>query len=365
MKFTVSRSLLADALKKVSGLASTKGTLPILSNVKMEAHGQSVTFTTTDLDLSIVVDIQSHVTEEGAITIPAKLLTDAVSRAVDGDILFEADVVSNSAVVKAGESVFRFKGMSAKDFPVLPENSGDVNSFELPQPVVKNLLRRTSFAMSQDDTRRTLQGVLFSFKDGKMTVVATDGRRLSCAEYQPETAFAQELDFIVPAKTTAEFCKHLGTSGKVEFSMAKSQMVAKFDSGVTLYSKLTDDTYPNWKQVVPKNNNICIPISREDLMSAIDRVGLFTDGTSMNFTLSEGQMKLTSSATDFGDAVENVYVKYTGEEMYLVFNHQYILDILRASDDDTVNFCIKSPDAPIIIKDSQPGMFLVMPLRIR
>ena len=362
MKITVSRSLLADALRKVQGLASGRNSMPILSNVKIEAKDQKARFTTTDLDISVVLEIPCNVVNEGATTLPAKLLSDAITRATEGDVSLEVDDNTNKSTILAGSSVFRITGLSALDFPTLPAVETD-KEFSIPQGVLKNLLRRTSYAMSQDETRRVLQGLHVQFEDGFLSCVATDGRRLAVAEYHPDEKYPFSLEFNLPGKAVNELVKHLGSTGNVVFNKCATQITASLDSGVVIYTRLVDDVYPNYRQVIPKDNTNEIKVDRQILISAIDRVGIFSEAHSMNFEFKDDELKLTSY-TDTSKGEEGVPVKFDCEPIVATFNHSYILDVLKSIDDDEVTFLFSDGTRPVIIKDSLPGLALVMPLRV-
>lgn len=364
MKLTVSRSLLSDALRKVQGLAGGKNSMAILSNVKIEAANGNAQFTTTDLDISVVAEIPCNVVEAGAITLPAKLMSDAISRAPEGDVSVDVDETSNKATIRAGSSTFKLTGLPAEDFPRLPEDDGDTTSFSLPQDVLKGLLRRTAYAMSKDETRRTLRGVHVKYADGYLTLVATDGRRLAIAEHHPETAYDFEAEYTLPEKTIAELLRHLGNSGEVTFSQKKTQIVASFDSGIVIYSKLMDDAYPNYMAVIPQDNTLEIAVDRVALIAAIERVGIFSEASSMKFDIENNVIHLSSLTADVGSSAEPVPVKYSGEKIEVTFNHEYILDTLKSLDDDEVILKFKNGHSPVLITSSQQGLSVIMPLRI-
>ena len=363
MKVTVSRSLLADALRKVQGLASGRNSMPILSNVKIEARGQKMEFTTTDIDMSIVASITCHVISEGATTLPAKLLSDAISKSSEGDVSIEVDDTTDKATIKAGSSIFRMAGLPEAEFPRLPESDSNSNRFVIPQDVLKNVMRRTSYAMSDDETRRSLRGLHFVFGDGKLTCVATDGRRLSIAEYAPDDPYQFNLEFTIPAKSVLEITKNLGNTGNITIAQNKSQITVSLDNGVVIYSKLIDDLFPNYKQVIPASNDNVVVIDRAALVAAIDRVGIFSEAHSMKFDFVANELNLLSS-TEAGKGEESVPVKYEGEEIHTTFNHSYILDVLKSMDDDEVKFAFSNGTKPVVITDSSAGLALVMPLRV-
>lgn len=363
MKITISRSLLSDALRKVQGVVSGKNSMPILSNVKIEASGDKITLTTTDLDMSVVLSTPCNVLEGGAITLPAKLLSDAIARSPEGDISLTADDATCKATIRAGSSTFKMAGLPAAEFPNLPHPEGDETEFILPQNVLKSMLHRTVFAMSQDDTRRTLKGVFAKFAEGGLSCVATDGRRMAIAEYHPDEAYQFDLQFTIPAKTVAELLKSVGNTGNITFKKCGSQITATFENGIALYSKLIEDAYPNYTQVIPKGNDNAVLVDREALSAAIERVGIFAESFAMKFEFASNEVKLTSS-TETGKAEETVAVKYEGTPITVTFNHAYIQDVLKSMEDDEVKFSFADGTTPVVITCSQPGLSLVMPLRL-
>lgn len=363
MQFTVARTLILDALRKVIPVTSGKQALPILGNVKFDAADGKVTFTTSDLDITVITTIPCNVIAPGASTLPAKLLTDAISRSAEGDIDITVDDATARATVKAGGSRFRISGLPAKEYPVLACDEECTTEFVVPQAVLKGLLKRTSYAISPDDTRRILTGVNFSFEEGKLASVATDGRRLAYSEYQPETPYSMNLSLIVPKKSVDELYRNLGTTGDVSFSLRKTLLFVKMSDSLTIATKLYDDVYPNYKQVIPKDNTIEIPVDRQMLISAIERVSVLSDADSVKFDIGNGNMTITSATADIGEARDEVPIKYDGEVIETRYNHNYLLDILKASEDDEVVFLFKDGAGPVIVKDSQPGLAVLMPLR--
>lgn len=363
MKFTVSKALISDALRKVTPVA-TKGALPILANVKVDAVGQTLTFTTSDLDLSVIDSIPGNVTEEGSTTLPAKLLSDAISRAADGDVAIEVDGTTEKARISAGTSTFRLSGLPAAEFPKFPAAGSDETEFSMPQSVLKEVLRRTIYAMSKDDTRRTLKGLNLKFAEGKLVAAATDGRRLAVSEYQPESAFNFEFEVTVPDRTVVELLRHLGNSGDAVISRKNTQMSVRLSDGLTLMTRLVDDAYPNYRQVIPKDTPKTIGVDRALLVSAIERVSVFSENNTIKLSFAPGVLTLSSESVDMGDAKDDVAIKYDGEPFETRYNNLYLLDVLKASDDDEINFLFSAGSAPVIVKDSQPGLAVIMPLRI-
>lgn len=365
MKFTVSRTLILDALRKVVPVTGGRNVMPILSNVKFDAADGKVTFTATDLDLTVMTTIPCNVIEGGSSTLPAKLLMDAVSKAADGDISIEVNTETSKATVKAGGSTFRIAGLPATDFPVLADDEECKSEFVIPQDIMKDIFRRTIYAMSQDDTRRTLKGVNLEFKEGKLLAVATDGRRLAYAEYTPETPYTLDVSITVPEKTVTEIFRHLGTTGNAEFYLRKTLLFVKLNDTLTLATKLIDDHYPNWRQVVPQANDKEIVVDRQMLISAIERVSVFTQESSVKFEFGDNLVTLSSATADLGEAKDEVPIKYNEDKIETRLNPFYVLGFLKSSDDDEVTFKFNDGNSPVIAKDSKPGLAVIMPLRFQ
>ena len=195
MKFKVIRSKFIEGLKSVQNIVAGKGSLPILQNVMIEGKGNSIKLTTTDLDISIKAEVECEVMEEGRTTLPVKLLFVSVMKAAEGEVTVECDG-QERATIKAGSARFKLQGMPAAEFPSIPED-GEAYMYTIPQATIREMLRKTAYAASQDDTRRTLKGVLMSFKDEKLTMVATDGRRLALVENEVEFPKAAEKDIVL------------------------------------------------------------------------------------------------------------------------------------------------------------------------
>ena len=198
MKFKILRSTFIEGLKSVQNIVASKGSLPILQNVLLEANGKELKMTTTDLDISIKSSVECEVVEHGVSTLPVKLLFNSISKVAEGIVEVEIDA-RESAAITAGSARFKIAGLPESDFPRLPQ-SDDTYAYEIESQIFKEMLRKTSYAASQDATRRTLKGVLLSFKEMKLTKVATDGRRLALVEKEMEFPSSEERDIVLPSK---------------------------------------------------------------------------------------------------------------------------------------------------------------------
>lgn len=363
MKFKIIRSKFIDGLKSVQNIVAGKGSLPILQNVLLEAREKEIKMTTTDLDISIQAVCECEVIESGSTTLPVKLLFNAIVKVAEGEVEIEVDS-QERASISAGNARYKLAGMPEAEFPRLPTDE-DTYSYSIPQTTLREMLRKVSYAASQDDTRRTLKGVLISFKDSKVTMVATDGRRLALIENEMEFPKDAEKDIVLPSKAVTELQRSLNGNGEILLMVRKTQICFKFD-GMMIYSKLIDDAYPNYRQVIPKETAEHISVDRQLLLDALDRASVMTmdEAHSTKLIFDDGKLTVTSAASDIGEAKDVVTIKYAGEKIEIMFNPTYVMDPLKAIDDDEVVININDGHSPAVIKCSIPFIYVLMPLRI-
>ena len=363
MKFKIIRSKFIEVLKLVQNIVAGKGSLQILQNVMIEAKDDSITLTTTDLDISIKARGECKVIEEGATTLPVKLLFNLIAKAPEGEIEIEVSK-EECATIKAGSARYRLNGKRADDFPKM-NSEGESFEYELDIVVLKEMLRKTAYAASQDDTRRTLKGVLMSFKDEKLTMVATDGRRLALVENEFDFPKSAEKDIVLPSKAVQELLRSLQGEGKAKIVVSAGQVCFKLPEE-DIYSKLIDDIYPNYRQVIPKNTAEKITIDRQLLLDALDRASVMTmdEAHSTKLIFEENRLIVTSAASEVGEAKDEVPIKYAGEKIEIMFNPSFVMDPLKAIDDDEITFNLNNGSSPAVIRCSIPFLYVLMPLRI-
>ena len=363
MKFKIIRSKFLEGLKSVQNVVAGRGSLPIIQNVLIEAEGSSITLTTTDLDISIRTVCECEVSSPGRSTLPVKLLFNAVAKVVEGEVEISIDG-GDRASISAGKARFKISGMPEGDFPRLPEEE-ESYAYIVPQATLREMLRKVAYAASQDDTRRTIKGVLMSFKDGKLTMVATDGRRLALVENEMEFPKNAERDIVLPSKAVAELQRSLADEGDASVMVKKSQICFTLGS-VMIYSKLIEDVYPNYRQVIPKETREHIAIDRQLLIDALERASVMTmdEAHSTKLTFSSGMLTVSSAASDIGEAKDEVPIKYAGENIEIMFNPSYVMDPLKAIDDDEIKININDGHSPAVITCSIPFLYVLMPLRI-
>ena len=270
----------------------------------------------------------------------------------------------NNANVKSGSSFFKIMGLSKDEFPPMPKAEGK-HSYKMEQVAFREMLRKTSYAASTDETRYVLNGVLLSFKGGKLTMVATDGRRLALVEQEIDFPDDAQGDLILPSKAVAELTQVLGDEGELTLSATENQIMFQFDD-VLVVSKLIDGTFPNYKQVIPAQCEERVTVERESLFTALRRVSLVTTDKSNAAKLTFGKNKVVISMNtpDIGEAEESLPVKYDGKEFSVAFNPEYMMDPLKTLSSDEVFLELTDELSPGVLKTDIPFLYVLMPMRI-
>jgi DNA polymerase-3 subunit beta len=363
MKFSIVRSKFLDGLQTVQNVVTAKGSLQILSNALIHAEGNQVCITTTDLDIAERCFVECDVEVPGSTTLPIRRLASIIRELDEGKILVEVND-DDLASVQCGSSYFKIIGMPTRDFPPVPATEGKF-CYRIDQGKFREMLRKTCYAVSQDETRRVLNGVLLAFKDNKLTMVATDGRRLALVEQEIEFPPEAETEMILPTKAVSELMRILGGEGDLKIYAQKNQVV--FEVGTTmLSSKLIDGVYPNYRQVIPGACDERVVIEREALLSALRRVSVVTTDKSnaTRLTFGANQLTISTNTPDVGEGRDTVPVKYAGKEISIIFNPEYVMDPLKNMDDDEVFIELNDGHSPALLKCGIPFLYVLMPLRI-
>ncbi|MBC7980038.1 MAG: DNA polymerase III subunit beta [Armatimonadetes bacterium] len=363
MKFRISKDAFLEGLQKVQHVVSSRTTLPILSNVLLVAKEGRLIFTTTDLDVGITGSVEASIDKEGATTLPAKRLVSIVKELPASEVEVSVDA-KNYATIKSGPSTFKIIGLSDSEFPPLPDFEG-AKTFKIPQAALKNGLKKTAFAISTDETRYVLNGIFASFREGKLALVATDGRRLAMADTDLEFPASHETDVIIPSKAVQEIQRLLGDAGEVVVKLSDSQI--SFTVGDTfLASKLIEGNYPNYRQVIPGDSNERVVISREALLETVRRVSLLSSdkSNSVKLIFTENQIEVTANSPDVGEAQETLEVSYSGPDMQIAFNPEFLQAPLRALDTDNIYLDLIDEMSPGVIRIDGSFLYVLMPMRV-
>ncbi len=372
MKATIERATLLKCLSHVQSVVERRNTIPILSNVLIEADsGGSVRVLATDLDLQIVESMGAvSVDVPGAITVSAHLLFDIARKLPDGSQV-SLELSEGRMAVKAGRSRFSLPTLPRDDFPMIAE--GDLpTSFELPAATLAQLIDRTRFAISTEETRYYLNGIFLHVAEDELKAAATDGHRL--ARYtlkRPEGAEGMP-DVIVPRKCVAELRKlldeALDTNVEIDLSATKVRFTLGGENGVVLTSKLIDGTFPDYSRVIPTGNDKLLRIDPKSFWQGVDRVAtIATEKTrAVKMALENDRVTLSVTSPDNGTAAEEVPADYKSDGFEIGFNANYLKDILSQIEGDSVELHLADAGAPTLIRqdDKSPALYVLMPMRV-
>ena len=373
MKFKINRDHFANGLAQVLNVVGSKATMPILSNVLIEAEKDQIALTTTNLDLGIRCKIKAEVKETGAVTLPVKRLAGIVRELPNVDVTLEASP-NHQVKLASGGSNFRIMGIGKEEFPPLPE-FGEEKAFTLDQAELTTMLKSVAYAQSTDETRYILNGVYFNFRDGKLSLVATDGRRLALVSKDMDVPASSAGAIILPAKTVAELGRLLdkGETLKINFNdrRAAFQISTDKDSSglvdsVYLYSKVVEGNYPNYQQVIPKETHQRIKLERELFLQCVHRAALVCSekSNSIKIKLTSNLLEITAQSPDFGEAHESMAIGYSGPELQVAFNPAFLMDPLRAVAKDEIFFELKDEVSPGVFKTLDSFLCVIMPVRL-
>mgnify|MGYP006415259795 CR=1 FL=1 len=363
MKFIISKEELTSLIGKIQNVISSKATIPILSNILIEAFNDEVIFTATDLTVGMRCFSDAKVLEEGAITVNAKCFFSLIRELTAVNI--EVHVGDNELVeVKADSSSFKLHGKNKEEYPALPDLEGAVK-FSIDSEKLKEMFYKTSFAVSRDDNRYILTGVCMSINDGNAVFMGTDGKRLSRANMDVDLNDGFAGQFIFPLKAVEEVLKILSGAGKVTVYLLNDKVAVESEKGIVITKLLTGD-YPNADKVIPQTSEVAIELHREELMTLLRQVSLFTneEHSSARFSFESGELKLNANSTDIGEGKVSMPVNYSETALDIAFNPHFFLDILKHTKDETVKLGLTDSFNPGVITDNSSALFVLMPQRL-
>ncbi len=372
MKVVLTRGDLLRGVTTVQSAVASKNTMPILANVLLEARDKKLEFVATDLDMGIRCSVPAEIVEKGNITINAKKLSDIVRELPEATVELEIDD-SHKMILVCQKSNFKVHGLPKDDFPILPEVKKD-KVFKIKGALLQEMIRKTIFAVSTDETRYVLNGVYFQVDGGKLRMVATDGHRLAFIQKKLEGKNDDKASVIIPTKTLNELSKVISDLGKgkedeliVESYVTDNQIKFVIE-GVEIISRLIEGQFPNYEQVIPKESDKKIEASVSELSSATRRVAILTSekSNSIRYQAKNGKLSISSKTPDMGEAKEEMDVDYKGEEISIAYNAKYVLDVLKNVGTDTVNIELTQPLSPGILRPKGDADYLcvIMPMRV-
>jgi len=364
MEVVIDRDAFLKGLQMVQNIVEPRQTLPILANVLLEAAGDTVRLTATDLEVGARVSVPAKVGAKGAITVSARKLAEIVKELPAAAVALK--VAENVTVtLRCGGATYRMVGLAPDDFPpVVPASPQSWVSIEA--KVLREMLTQTSFAVSHDETRYALNGVLFAFQGKDVRMVATDGHRLALSNRSLGQGVASATG-IVPRKAVTEIMRVIGSGEEVQLAITENQFVLQMPNFV-MTARLIEGQFPNYEAVIPKAHPGRLTTARGGLSAALRRVSVMAEERNkpVKLALSPASLKVSASSQELGEAEEILDVEYAGEEMVIGFNSRYLLEAMAALEKDQVVLEIKDAQSPGVIKSVEGEGYccVIMPMRI-
>jgi DNA polymerase III subunit beta len=372
MELVVRKTDLLRELQLFQGIVERKNTIPILGNVLLEANGEEVKMLATDLEVGLRSKCTATVSKGGSLTLPAKKLYEIIKALPETDVRIEED--KGGVKVAADRFDSRMQTLPREDFPSLPEGTGTYSA-SLPRDVLRQMVAKTQFAITGEDTRYFLNGALFILRPDQMSLVSTDGHRLALisvprdkSKSRPKTD--DEVRVILPRKTLLELGRLLSEGeGEIQYERGENHLF--FDiGGRLLISRMIDGQFPAFERVIPKSNDKRVEFDRDRLTSAVKRVALLSNERSraVKFQIDKGKVEIASSSPEFGEAKEVLMVDYAAAPVTICFNAQYVLDFLGVVETDTISLEFKDEMSQAVLKpigaDGYEYTYVIMPMRI-
>ncbi len=369
MKFTANSVELQRTLNKLGGVIQTKSTMPILETILVELMKDTLTLTATDMALSLTVSMTVQGSEDGKIAIPAKRLVDTMRSLPDTSARFDIDVTTSKIKITTDNGEYTLTGESAKDFPVVPPFKG-TEEMKIDSGTLRKIIQKTVFAVSVDELRPAMMGVLLQARGGELRAVSTDGHRLVKYQYKCEPALSLKKDIVIPAKALIVLVKSM-EEGECTISVSDTHVRFLFGKSF-LVSRLIDEGYPNYESVIPTDNTKAMTVNRDEMIASIRRVALYASATThqVRFDINDDALQITAQDIDFGgDAREKIKCTYSDGTMEIGFNSTYLVDMLTHLEGENVTFKFSTPTRAGLISPAEQGeqeavIMLVMPVRL-
>ncbi len=372
MKFTISKSQFEDVLQIVLNAIPSKTTLPILGNILVNADDDGITFSATDLDISVSTTLKLKPSKKGVFTIPAKTTNEIVRELPQSEI--EVSVANNRVEMKAERGSYKVSGISPDEFPRLPDYKS-AKEVKIAGKDIALMVKRTNFAVSMDETRPALNGILWQTSGDKMIMVATDGHRLARMRVDNSKLSGLTDDLIIPPKAMNYLTRLIGDRDveigvvfgekNITFSIPKDE-----DTNTIVSSRLIEGPYPNYEQVIPSENDKRMIVNRDELHAAVKRVSILSNSLThqVRFVMDKNKLELSATNVDLGgEAKETLPCEYEGERLELGYNANYVIDVMKQMESEEVVFELSTPVAAGIIYASdrkEDYLCLIMPLRL-
>ncbi len=367
MEVRIDKDTFLNGVQKVQGIVEAKGAMPILSHLLLTTEKERIGIQATDLEIGAKGYYSANVVAEGQVTLNAKKLFD-ILRELPSEEVHLTREDNHWVTLKCGKSKFRLPGMPSQDFPPFPEFSQD-SLLEFSSKLLKEMIRKTFFAQSPDETRQVLNGLLLEREGRKLNMVGTDGHRLAVIKRNPgDAAKGDKLSYLIPKKALAELMKLIEDEDATFSFSAKNNHLAFMQGDQVIVSRKIDGKFPNYQQVIPSDNKLQVSVNRDVLQHALKRVALLADEKSkmVRFDVQSGNITLTTDATELGEAREEIPVSYSGKDVSIGLNAKYVLDVLNVIDDEEVVLNLKDQNSSCLITSNKDKDYqsIVMPMRL-
>lgn len=362
MKFKVEKAVFVAGIQTVQNVITTKAALPILSNILLEIQQDKLRLTATDLDIGISCVIPVDSQEVGAITIPAKRFGDIIKE-LPTDNVSVSTKKNNQVIISTDSCEFKIMGLSKEEFPKLPEFQNK-EAIKLDQATLKEMLGLTSFAVSFDESRYVLNGILFKITKNNLLLVATDGKRLAIVEKKLNQPADKDVQMIVPIKTIQEFNRNLKEEGELSVILGNNQVL--FDLGSTIIiSRLIEGEFPDYHQVIPPVSENKMGVNREEFLLAVRRAALLStpDYQAVKLEVFKNKLVVSKSTPDVGESREEIPVEYKGKELAIGFNPGYLIDVLKNLRNESLELELSDSEKPGVIR-TDGYVYIVLPMRL-
>jgi len=363
MRLAIARSELLESLGVVTKALSSRTTLPILSGILLTAEDGTIVLQSTDLEISIKHSVEAGVEEGGSVVLPGRLLSEVVRSLPEAAVKIETASFDQVKVV-CGTSSFTLRSLSPDDFPKFPEVTPG-KSVTIPTSVLSSLVRKVSRAVSRDEARPILTGILVVMDGSTIRMVSTDSYRLAIAEAELPEPVEERIEVVVPGKALEEIPKLAGSAGSVSMGISENQVVFEFGTSVYVTRRI-EGSFPNYRQLVPQDGETKVTVSRSEMEDAAKRVSLLAQHNApLRIKVSDSTLTLTAQTQDVGEASEDLMVQTDGEPIEIAFNHAFLVDGLGSSDDENLTFVASSPLKPGVFRSAEGDGFtyLIMPVR--
>ncbi|MDD5132053.1 MAG: DNA polymerase III subunit beta [bacterium] len=370
MKIVCSQAELLKGVQSVQSIISNRVSLPVLANILLETQKDKLKLAATDLEVGIKTEIPTEILKEGSITLPAKMLFDIVRELPSQDIQIEV-TPEYKVILSCGKIVFKIMGLPKDEFPIIPDFKEE-NAFDVSMVTLKKMIQKTIFAISNDETRYVLTGVLLQTSNNNLEMVATDGRRLAYVNGgKLNKGLKNKLDVIIPSKALREINRLIGEiedeSKTVKIELTENQISYKVGATI-LVSRLIEGKFPNYKQVIPKEHSQEVLLDTAKFLSAIKRMSLIAPekAESIKLELINNKAIISSMSQGLGEAQEELEIEYKGNKFEVAYNPKYLVEVLKNLSTQNIILELSNPMSPGVIKpqNNEEYLYVIMPMRL-